>query len=256
MQGAPQCAFSGPWDESDISDFKLLLDKHCDEIAAVILEPIVQGAGGMRFYSPVYLKRAAELCREYGILLILDEIATGFGRTGRLFAFEHAGVEPDIICLGKALTGGYMSLAATLCSDRVAQGVCSGSGAGSVFMHGPTYMANPLACAAACASIDLLMESNWQQRITAIEESLRSGLQGCCNYPLVKDVRVLGAIGVIELFSDVPLAEVQQHLVSRGVWLRPFRNLIYTMPAYICSLEDIEMITQGIEAVVREIISG
>ncbi len=236
---APGCPFSAAWDEGCITGFRALLQAHHHQIAAVILEPIVQGAGGMRFYHPEYLRQVRALCDEYGVLLIFDEIATGFGRTGELFAADHATVSPDITCVGKALTGGYMSLAATLTTRKISARI---SQDGTPFMHGPTFMANPLACAVATASIKLLLASPWRSRVAAIESRFRRGLEGCRGLPGVHDVRSLGAIGVIEFSDPLEMRWIQPLLVEKGVWLRPFGRLLYAMPPFIISDEELERI--------------
>ena len=245
---APDCPRDADWQESRIAELTGLLEQHHQEIAAVILEPLVQGAGGMRFYCPAYLRRLRALCSQYGILLILDEIATGFGRTGSLFACQQADVVPDIMCLGKALTGGYMSLAATLTTPEVARTI-SRSGP---FMHGPTFMGNPLACAVARASIRLLLASPWPARVKHMETRLRSGLEACRGVPGVRDVRVLGAIGVVELSEPVDMAWIQPRLVEKGVWLRPFGRLLYTMPPYVMGDEDLDRVIRAMTGVVVE----
>tara|TARA_R100001143_G_scaffold63531_1_gene71413 strand:- start:8546 stop:9865 length:1320 start_codon:yes stop_codon:yes gene_type:complete len=244
----PSCRFGSPCTEEDLHSIRSLLETHHKDIAALILEPIVQGAGGMWFYSAEYLLKARQLCDEFDVLLIADEIATGFGRTGKLFACEHADIAPDIMCIGKAMTGGYMSLAATLCNSRISEGI---SGDGGVLMHGPTFMANPLACAASCASIRLLLESDWKSRIEAIEKQLSQELAPCLQEESVQDVRVLGAIGVVEMHEAVNLQEAQQFFVDEGVWIRPFGKLVYIMPPYIIEAEELQQLSQSMHKFTR-----
>ena len=246
----PQIPFEGIWQDSDIASFAAVLERHHDDIAAAIFEPVVQGAGGMRFYSPDYVRQARELCDQYGVLLILDEIATGFGRTGKLFACEHAGIVPDILCVGKALTGGFMSLAATLTTLDISQTFAQGEA--GVFMHGPTFMGNPLACAVALESLNVLESYDWQGAVNTIEAELKRGLEPCRSMAAVKDVRVLGAIGVVELHHPVDMPVVQPQFVRQGVWLRPFGRLIYTMPPYIIERQQLQVVTRAICHVVSQ----
>ena len=243
---APRVPYGAPWEPADLDSLAALAGRHRDEIAAVILEPIVQGAGGMRFYHPDYLKGARALCDRLGLLLIADEIATGFGRSGELFACGHAGVVPDILCVGKAMTGGYMSLAATLARPHLAEAISAARGAAGVLMHGPTFMGNPLACAVSLASIDLLLDSPWRKRVARVERELRAGLAPCRSLPQVRDVRVLGAIGVVEMHRAVDVERVQAHLVERGVWARPFGRLVYLMPAYVMTVGDLRRLCAAV----------
>ena len=248
---SPNCYGQEHYDKKALDDFEQLLKNNLATIAAVMIEPLVQGAGGMRFYSAAYLKKIRDLCDEYDVLLILDEIATGFGRTGTLFAYEQAGIVPDILCVGKALTGGYLSLAATLCSTKVAHGI--GEGQHPTLMHGPTFMANPLACAVANASLELLLNSPWQQRVNAIEQQLLAELQPCHQLNPVKDVRVKGAIGVIEMHKPIDIQWMQPRFVELGVWVRPFSNLVYIMPPFIIEKAELTQITSAMRQVVSEV---
>lgn len=250
----PEVGFYDTWDEADIESFKTLLMAHHHELCAVILEPIVQGAGGMRFYHPTYLRRVRQLCDEYDVLLIADEIATGFGRSGKLFGCQHADVVPDIMCLGKALTGGYMTLAAVMAKAEVGRVISSEEP--HVFMHGPTFMANPLACSVACASLDLLQQTQWQTHVSRLARELEKGLAPCREMAHVVDVRVLGAIGVVELTDPVDMVAVQHRFVEEGVWVRPFGRLVYLMPPYCMSSEDCAILTRAVVNVVASCAEG
>ena len=248
---APSPGFHEVFDDTHLDSLRILMEMHAQEIAAVIIEPIVQGAGGMRFYAPAYLRALRELCTQYDVLLIADEIATGFGRSGALFGCDHAAVQPDIMCVGKALTGGYVSMAATLCTTEVAHAVSRAeSGA---LMHGPTFMANPLAAAVALASVRLLMNEAWSQEITRIERALIAGLASTRTRDGVRDMRVLGAIGVIETDSPLVMRDAQRVALEHGVWLRPFGRLLYTMPPYISTDDDIAQICAAMTAVTESL---
>ncbi|ELA8129032.1 adenosylmethionine--8-amino-7-oxononanoate transaminase [Vibrio parahaemolyticus] len=246
---SPTCGYWDEWKPEDLADFEDKIDSHHQELAAVILEPIVQGAGGMRIYHPEFLKGVRRLCDKYDLLLIADEIATGFGRTGKLFACEHADVQPDILCVGKALTGGYMTLSATLASKHVADTVCGGDA--GCFMHGPTFMGNPLACAVATASLELIEQGDWQQQTQQIEMLFSELLPKLEEYDLVKNTRWLGAIGVVETHRPVNMETIQALFVEHGVWIRPFGNLIYMMPPFISKPEDIEKLINAIDAALQ-----
>ena len=229
--------------------FEDLLERHRDEVAAIVVEPIVQGAGGMRFHDSRYLTELRRMADEHDVLLVFDEIATGFGRTGELFAADHAGVAPDVMCVGKALTGGYMTLAAALCTSHVAETISAGAAGG--LMHGPTFMANPLACAVAVAAVELLLERDWRAEVAGIEQGLRDGLAGVEALDGVVDVRVLGGIGVVEMDEPVDMQRATDAAVAEGVWLRPFGRLVYAMPPYICSADEIARICAALGAVAR-----
>ncbi|EJG0619879.1 adenosylmethionine--8-amino-7-oxononanoate transaminase [Vibrio parahaemolyticus] len=246
---SPTCGYWDEWKPEDLADFEDKIDSHHQELAAVILEPIVQGAGGMRIYHPEFLKGVRRLCDKYDLLLIADEIATGFGRTGKLFACEHADIQPDILCVGKALTGGYMTLSATLASKHVADTVCGGDA--GCFMHGPTFMGNPLACAVATASLELIEQGDWQQQTQQIEMLFFELLPKLEEYDLVKNTRWLGAIGVVETHRPVNMETIQALFVEHGVWIRPFGNLIYMMPPFISKPEDIEKLINAIDAALQ-----
>jgi len=252
---APTAQTDEAWNESQIASFAGMINQHQHEVAAVILEPLVQGAGGMRFYAPEFLRQVRGLCDRYDVLLICDEIATGFGRTGTMFACEQSGIQPDIMCIGKALTGGYMTLAATLCSARVCDGIHADSGSEQpgVLMHGPTFMANPLACAVALASIELLLDSPWQTCVAAIEQQLEQQLADCREFDAVADVRIKGAIGVVEMRQPVDVEVIQKKLVEQGVWLRPFGKLLYTMPPFVIHPNQLSQVTAAMSLVCAQL---
>ncbi|MGW2844232.1 adenosylmethionine--8-amino-7-oxononanoate transaminase [Streptomyces sp. NPDC001274] len=246
----PPAGFDAGPDAAYERQLRELVAGYAEELAAVIVEPVVQGAGGMRFHSPAYLRVLREACDANDVLLVFDEIATGFGRTGKLFAAGHAGVSPDVMCVGKALTGGYLTMAATLCTSRVAEGISRGEV--PVLAHGPTFMGNPLAAAVACASIDLLLGQDWEREVERVGAGLRKGLAPASELPGVRDVRVLGAIGVVQLDHAVDMAAATRAAVREGVWLRPFRDLIYTMPPYVTDDEDVARICRAVCAAARE----
>lgn len=245
----PTITFDEKWREDDIDSLKTMLQEHQNDIAGIILEPIVQGAGGMRFYSPYYLKRVRELCDEYNVLLLADEIATGFGRTGELFACDHAGVSPDIMCIGKAISGGFLSFAATLATTKVSEVFAQGEA--GVLMHGPTFMGNPLACAVSLESLNILQSYDWRKKVKEIEVQLQAELEPCRDSPFVKDVRVLGAIGVVEMTEPFDMKVTQPKVVDHGVWLRPFGKLLYTMPPFIIKSCELRQITKAMVALAR-----
>ena len=240
----PSVRFNQSWDKSDIQSISQLIIQHHTEVAAVILEPIIQGAGGMWFYHPKYLKYVRDLCNEYDVLLILDEIATGFGRSGKLFASEHANISPDIMCLGKAMTGGYLSFAATMTTNSIAETI-SMDGKGTL-MHGPTFMGNPLACAVSLENIKLLRSWDWQKKIIMMEKQMKEELDPCWSFPNVEDVRVLGGVGVVELSLPVDLEKTSAEFAKRGVWIRPFGKLVYIMPPYVIKKSDLTKLTSAI----------
>jgi adenosylmethionine-8-amino-7-oxononanoate aminotransferase len=244
----PPQGFNAPVGDADLAGLRALAEQHHHEIAALILEPVMQGTGGMRFHPPAFVAAVRQLCDEFDLLFVADEIATGFGRTGALFACDHAAVAPDIMCVGKALTGGYLSMAATLCTDAVCDGIQAGES--PALMHGPTFMANPLACAVALASGELLLAGPWAARVSAIEQTLRDRLEPARSSDAVADVRVLGAVGVIETHQPLDMAAVQSRLIDLGVWLRPFGRLLYTIPPYVIDEDDLARVADAMVEVV------
>ncbi|PPI88064.1 adenosylmethionine--8-amino-7-oxononanoate transaminase [Candidatus Pantoea edessiphila] len=246
---APTCGFYDNWDINDFNDFAYIMEQNYKEIAAVIIEPILQGAGGMRIYHPKYLKLVREYCDKYGIILIVDEIATGFGRTGKLFAFEHAKIEPDILCLGKALTGGTMTLAATITTHEIAHTISNSKA--NCFMHGPTFMGNPIACAVALENINILQNNKWIKQVNNIEKKLSKYLLPLKKLRQISDVRILGAIGVVETYKLINIEAIQKFFVEQGVWIRPFGKLIYLVPPYIIKQHELKKLTQSISLAIE-----